>query len=125
MLTCLLGCARSAQAPRARMAQPGTCDEPPEGTSFLPDDSFLPRSSRLAMAFNRVSPKHFNLPRGDTRQNARPHTCAARLTVKAMRQLLSACTASEAGVLCVFTEGGARDDVIALGDLPVNDPAWL
>ena len=46
-------------------------------------------------------------------------------SIKAMRQLLSACTASEAGVLCVFTEGGARDDVIALGDLPVNDPAWL
>lgn len=45
-------------------------------------------------------------------------------SVKAMRQILKATDAQEAGVLCVFTEGGERADVIALGNLPVNDPAW-
>jgi len=45
-------------------------------------------------------------------------------SLKAMRELLKATGALESGVLCVFTEGGDRADVMALGNLPVNDPAW-
>jgi adenine phosphoribosyltransferase len=43
-------------------------------------------------------------------------------SIKACRSLLTQIGAKEAGVMCAATEGGSRDDVIALCDLPVNGP---
>ena len=42
----------------------------------------------------------------------------------AVRQILRQAGAIEAGVMCIFTEGGEREEVISLGNLPVNDPKW-
>ncbi len=40
-------------------------------------------------------------------------------TLAAMRDLMKAVGAEAIGVMAVFTEGGSRPDVIALGDLPL------
>eukprot|EP00756_Hemistasia_phaeocysticola_P044836 Hpha_TRINITY_DN18623_c0_g1::TRINITY_DN18623_c0_g1_i1::g.115697::m.115697/K00759/APRT, apt; adenine phosphoribosyltransferase len=48
-------------------------------------------------------------------------------SIKAMRNLLSqteCVLAAPAHVICAFTEGGERDEVIALGNLPLNAPEW-
>lgn len=46
-------------------------------------------------------------------------------SLQACRSVLSQAGAEECGVMCAFTEGQERDDVICLGCLPVNDPAWM
>jgi adenine phosphoribosyltransferase len=43
-------------------------------------------------------------------------------SIQAVRSLLTQIGATEAGVMCALTEGGSREDVIALGNLPVNGP---
>ena len=45
-------------------------------------------------------------------------------SIKAIRNLMQQAGAVDAGVLCAFTEGGSRDDVRCLGNLPVNAPEW-
>ena len=42
----------------------------------------------------------------------------------AMRKILKAAGAVDAGTMCAFVEGDARPGVICLGRLPVNDPTW-
>lgn len=45
----------------------------------------------------------------------------------AIRELISKAGGIDAGVMCIFTEGGPRkehDGVICLGNLPLNHPSW-
>jgi len=46
-------------------------------------------------------------------------------SIKAMNQIIDTAEGISVGVMCAFTEGAEREDVISLGNLPVNDPAWI